>query len=240
MYEIRGTMTYRTNGIGICTPEIIWLVQNHLPILLRTEVCPEGSTRYACNVIIKTGSCTENEVKICCKFKKIYIVTYIRIQCIYACSVFQYVCVFWSSNVRFFFFQKNLEIEYLMTLNDKADIFTKIRTSKQGRNALYYQQILARISNVLAVNLKNTLSTAQSNYSNLQNIWLTNTTAVLYNANVRDFLFEFIFSSRIQIHFTGNSFWTRPRAIEDEHICLLCTRFWAPWSVLRSLSTTSL
>lgn len=60
------------------------------------------------------------------------------------------------------FFQKILGFDYLMTLNDKADIFNRIRTSKNGRNALYYQQIVARISNVLATNLKKTLSTVQS------------------------------------------------------------------------------
>lgn len=56
-----------------------------------------------------------------------------------------------------------LEVNYVVTLNEKASHMTRIRTSKKCRNALFYQKLLARISNVLVGNLKKTMS-VQSKY----------------------------------------------------------------------------
>jgi hypothetical protein len=62
----------------------------------------------------------------------------------------------------FFFFvhaaQKTLEIKLLVTFNEKAGFLNRIRTSRRGRNALCYQQALARILKVLAANLNKTLT----------------------------------------------------------------------------------
>lgn len=57
-----------------------------------------------------------------------------------------------------------MEIKYLVTLNDRANYLARIRTSKRGRIALRYQKLLARISKVLASNLKKTL-TVKSEYA---------------------------------------------------------------------------
>jgi len=56
-----------------------------------------------------------------------------------------------------------MEIKYLVTLNDKANYLTRIRTSKKSRIALSYQKLLAKISSVLASNLNKTL-TVSSKY----------------------------------------------------------------------------
>lgn len=51
-----------------------------------------------------------------------------------------------------------MEVKYLVTLNDKANYLARIKTSKKSRDALSYQKLLARISNVLAGNLNKTLT----------------------------------------------------------------------------------
>ncbi|CAI6363057.1 unnamed protein product [Macrosiphum euphorbiae] len=61
IYEIHGLAVYNTLGGGGCTHEIIVSVQNQLPISIRTELCPEGSSQYACNVIVEKPKCTEDK-----------------------------------------------------------------------------------------------------------------------------------------------------------------------------------
>lgn len=62
IYEIHGVAVYNTLGGGGCTHEIIVSVQKQLPSSMRTELCPEGSSQYACNVIVEKPMCTENKV----------------------------------------------------------------------------------------------------------------------------------------------------------------------------------
>lgn len=63
IYEIRGTVVYKTNDDGDCRHEIIHLVKKQLPNYVQIEICPEGSSQYACNVIIETSKCIEDGVK---------------------------------------------------------------------------------------------------------------------------------------------------------------------------------
>ncbi|XP_025190793.1 uncharacterized protein LOC112591252 [Melanaphis sacchari] len=61
IYEIRGSAVYKTSGGGACTHDVTVLVQKQLPSSMRTELCPEGSSRYACNVIVEKPKCSEDE-----------------------------------------------------------------------------------------------------------------------------------------------------------------------------------
>ncbi|XP_022182330.1 uncharacterized protein LOC111042121 isoform X2 [Myzus persicae] len=61
IYEIRGLAIYKTRGGGGCTHEIIVSVQKQLPSSIRTELCPEGSSQYACNVVLDQPKCTEDK-----------------------------------------------------------------------------------------------------------------------------------------------------------------------------------
>lgn len=63
IYEIRGLAIFKTRGGGGCTHEIIVSVQNQLPSSMRAELCPEGSSQYACNIIIEQPKCTEDKVR---------------------------------------------------------------------------------------------------------------------------------------------------------------------------------
>ncbi|CAH1736627.1 unnamed protein product [Aphis gossypii] len=114
IYEIRGSAVYKARGGGGCTHYVTVLVQKQLPSSMLTELCPEGSSRYACNIIVEKPKCAEDE--------------------------------------------KTMEIKYLVTINDKANYLTRIRTSKKSRIALRYQKLLARISSVLTSNLNKTLT----------------------------------------------------------------------------------
>lgn len=60
IYEIRGSAFYKTDG-G-CTQEIINPMRKQLPGFVQTEMCPEGSSRYACNVVVVSSKCSEDEV----------------------------------------------------------------------------------------------------------------------------------------------------------------------------------
>jgi len=62
IYEIRGLAVYKTRGGGGCTHEIIVSVQKQLPNSVRAELCPEGSSQYACNIILEL-KCTEDKVR---------------------------------------------------------------------------------------------------------------------------------------------------------------------------------
>ncbi|VVC30856.1 Immunoglobulin-like domain,Tyrosine-protein kinase ephrin type A/B receptor-like,Immunoglobulin-like [Cinara cedri] len=128
IYEIKGTAFYKANGGGGCAREIIGPMIKQLPGLVQTEVCPEGSSRYACNVDVESSKCSENE--------------------------------------------SLLEVNYVVRLNDKANYLVRIKTSKKGRNALFYQKLLARISNVFVENLKRTLAVkVLSKYSSIDTIF---------------------------------------------------------------------
>lgn len=63
IYEIQGTAVYKSSG-G-CTQEIINPIRNQLPGFMQTEVCPEGSSQYACNVVVECTKCSEDKV---CRF----------------------------------------------------------------------------------------------------------------------------------------------------------------------------
>ncbi|VVC27685.1 Tyrosine-protein kinase ephrin type A/B receptor-like [Cinara cedri] len=112
IYEIRGSAFYKT--VGGCTQEIINPMRKQLPGFVQTEMCPEGSSRYACNVVVESSKCSEDE--------------------------------------------STLEVNYTVTSNDKAGYWVQIAASKTGRNVLFYQKLLAKITNVLVGNLKKTLS----------------------------------------------------------------------------------
>lgn len=62
IYEIRGTAFYKSNDVGGCRLEIIKPVHKQLPNCVQTEICPEGSSRYACNVVIDTLKCIKDNV----------------------------------------------------------------------------------------------------------------------------------------------------------------------------------
>jgi len=62
IYEIRGLAVYKTRGGGGCTHEIIVSVQKQLPSSMRAELCPEGSSQYACDIILEQPKCTEDKV----------------------------------------------------------------------------------------------------------------------------------------------------------------------------------
>ncbi|KAF0723256.1 Ig-like domain-containing protein [Aphis craccivora] len=59
IYEIRGSVVYKTRS-G-CTHEITVLVQKQLPSSMRNELCSEGSSRHACNVIVEKPKCAEDQ-----------------------------------------------------------------------------------------------------------------------------------------------------------------------------------
>ncbi|KAE9539672.1 hypothetical protein AGLY_004924, partial [Aphis glycines] len=61
IYEIRGSVVYKTRGDGGCTHDVTVLVQKQLPSSIRNELCPEGSSRYACNVIVEKPKCAEDK-----------------------------------------------------------------------------------------------------------------------------------------------------------------------------------
>ncbi|XP_026818813.1 uncharacterized protein LOC113557470 [Rhopalosiphum maidis] len=61
IYEIRGSAVYKTRDGGGCTHELTVHVQKQLPSSMRTELCSEGSSRYACNVIMEKPKCAEDE-----------------------------------------------------------------------------------------------------------------------------------------------------------------------------------
>lgn len=62
IYEIHGVAYYTTINSGDCTPEIIDYVRKNLPNSIRSEMCPEGSSQYACNVYVEAAKCLKEEV----------------------------------------------------------------------------------------------------------------------------------------------------------------------------------
>uniref|UniRef100_A0A2S2NBE5 Ig-like domain-containing protein n=1 Tax=Schizaphis graminum TaxID=13262 RepID=A0A2S2NBE5_SCHGA len=61
IYEIRGSAIYKTRDGGGCTHELIVRVQKQLSSSMRSVLCPEGSSRYACNVIVENPKCAEDK-----------------------------------------------------------------------------------------------------------------------------------------------------------------------------------
>ncbi|XP_025407615.1 uncharacterized protein LOC112681585 [Sipha flava] len=133
VYEIRGTAVYKTSSSSVCTRENVEPVRKQLPNFVRAELCPEGSTRYACNIVIEPPKCAEDQ-----------------------CFSTGTISPRWV--MKEYRGAKTLEIKLLVTFNEKAGFLNRIRTSRRGRNALCYQQALARILKVLAANLNKTLT----------------------------------------------------------------------------------
>ncbi|XP_026804415.1 uncharacterized protein LOC113547993 [Rhopalosiphum maidis] len=61
IYEIRGSAVYKTRDGGGCTHELTVRVQKQLPSSMLSVLCPEGSSEYACNVIVENPKCAEDE-----------------------------------------------------------------------------------------------------------------------------------------------------------------------------------
>lgn len=63
VYEIQGKTVYTTTDGG-CEQEILTPMQNQLPIVIQTEMCPEGSNslEFACVVHVETLKCAEDKV----------------------------------------------------------------------------------------------------------------------------------------------------------------------------------
>lgn len=140
----------------------------------------------------------------------------------------------------------------MVTLNDKANYLTRIKASKKGQNALYYQQILATVSKVLAANL-NKILTVQSNYACLNVKYYVSLAYAYFNTinfytSYKSVICQDFNNSELVVMFFSNfphfvdlyPFRIRLRSDEDKKICFLFTRFWNSRSVLRSVSATSL
>ncbi|VVC32942.1 Tyrosine-protein kinase ephrin type A/B receptor-like [Cinara cedri] len=138
IYEILGTALYKTDSGSGCVQEIIDPMIKKLPGFMQNEICPEGSSQHACNVVVESSKCLKNE--------------------------------------------NSLEIKYAVTLNDKANYLTRVRTSRKGQNALFYQKLLAKISNVLVGNLNKTLAVQiQSKYSLIDTYFKSDLTRKIVN-----------------------------------------------------------